>query len=1387
MDAQPPAPQPALARAAAIQRQAPRRALARAAAIQRQVDRGNAARARIAMRPIRPVTFEAEARAHLRALTALARPMPRAGGALMRDASLVLDRKTGRNVSADNVNRNFRRAQAQLDALRARYTPNADLIWNADGSRLVQNTRENRMHTVAARRAAGIARTARNRLNQNVQGIRNMYEQAENEALPEPQPEEEPEIEPEPMEADLALEGHAGVLKYKAPRGVLENEFINFYERFAMHSLLDADLPHLLDNLPAIKIRIQFRMHTSFEDPDAHERQYMTMAMESQYIVITRALNREDTDILIRQCILTVRDAFEAIGEAEYEMSLEDIMHLHVEFVSYNPLRGGSSFLPLPSNIQKRNACFNFKNDDKECFRWSILAGVVLQDYPDLECKEIQSYQRARKLVEADRFDWSNCEFPMQAEASKYALFESGNPEISLNVLGLSKGEDRESFEPFPLYVSRNSGSKYPITLAFYFDEALGAGHYVLVRSMSRLVARRTRNGKCTWASSHYCHACLQPFPNAEELAAHKGRGECSSRENLTRDDFPAADKAFVKYEDKGKAIFHPVVIYLDFECATTKIEDDEHAESATQKVQKHVDSGFHMIAVCEGKVVKERLFSGEGAANMMHETLEEWREPLMGIVCRNLNMTMTDEEVASHAECTECYLCNEAFTRENYKVRDHDHAKGLYLGPACNACNLKRKIAKKIPVYCHNMEGYDSHLIIKSMERGNGAGIWKNFEKCLAFTEGCFEFKDTMSFLQCALEKAAASLPNDKKLITHACCKKAFFTEDGKRNSAKMQMLLNKGIFPYDWFDSLDKLNATALPPIEAFHSKLIDEACSQEDYDRALYVWDLFECKTFKDYHDIYMRTDVYLLADVFESFRQIAHKAYGLDPAHYYTLPGFSWDAMLKATKIKLELLTDPDMHLFFEKGIRGGVSSVMTRHAQANNPYMQNYDPSKPTSYLQYWDANALYGWAMGQLLPTGHFKWENPEGFDWEGFDSEGSKGAMLEVDLEYPKELHDAHNCYPLAPERMSITEDMISATQLEWKGKGKQGSVPKLVPNLFNKEKYIVSVRNLQFYVAKGMVVTKVHRVMTFDQSAWLKQFVDMNTSMRQKATSEAERNVYKLMSNAIYGKCCENVRGHCDIRIINKRVHQHTGLLNTNRLHKLTGSPLLKGQRIFNENLVAVQMHKAQVLLNKPIYVGTCILELAKLHMYRFHFDHIVPTYGEMARLLFTDTDSLAYIIETDDIFEDMLKKPELFDLSKYPKDFKTLSGNLMYKAEGGDVPGLFKDEMKGAIMTEFAGNKPKSYWYSKEKDGIVMDNKTLKGIKRSVTAKVITGEDYKRCVLQGQKLSVSQRTFRSMNHEIFTLEQRKMALSRFDDKRFILEDGITTRALGHFRNQK
>ena len=175
---------------------------------------------------------------------------------------------------------------------------------------------------------------------------------------------------------------------------------------------------------------------------------------------------------------------------------------------------------------------------------------------------------------------------------------------------------------------------------------------------------------------------------------------------------------------------------------------------------------------------------------------------------------------------------------------------------------------------------------------------------------------------------------------------------------------------------DSLDRFDETCLPPQEAFYSSLSDEGITDDDYKHAQEVWDTFNCATLGDYHDLYLKTDVLLLADVFENFRQTALSTYKLDPAHYYTLPGYSWDCLLKCTNVSLELLTEPDMYLFVEKGLRGGISMVSNRHATANNQYMENYNNEEPMSFIQYLDANNLYGWAMSQPMPTGGFQWVN---------------------------------------------------------------------------------------------------------------------------------------------------------------------------------------------------------------------------------------------------------------------------------------------------------------------------------------------------------------------------------------------------------------------------
>jgi hypothetical protein len=525
------------------------------------------------------------------------------------------------------------------------------------------------------------------------------------------------------------------------------------------------------------------------------------------------------------------------------------------------------------------------------------------------------------------------------------------------------------------------------------------------------------------------------------------------------------------------------------------------------------------------------------------------------------------------------------------------------------------------------------------------------------------------------------------------------------------------------------------------------------------------------------MYLELDVALLSDVFEAFRKKSHSIYGLDPVHYYTLPSYSWDALFKHTGVELDLLTDVDMYIAFEKAMRGGVCAVSHRHIKANNPKVEGYDNTKPTTWLRYDDANNLYGWAMNQHLPMKNFKWGNPEEWNTEKImmmSDTDVRGCQFEVDIEYPKEIHDSHSDYPILPETMEVPYEWLSDYAKDVCG-GKYVRCNKLVPNLMNKTKYWVHYRNLKFAISQGLKLTKIHRVIEYEQADWMAKYIMFNTKMRTEAKSDFEKDLYKLMNNAVFGKTMENLRSRRDIQIIK---------VATKTFIRWVANPSFVSRKCINNNLVIAERNKSNLILNKPVYAGASILDLSKLHMWKFWYEEMRVQYPS-ARLCYADTDSLIYSIisKTEPRFDGSSNGS--FDNSDYPKD------HIDYCADNKKVIGKFKDEAKGVPIAEFVGLRPKlyslrldktAYELRGDKDLKYQINKS-KGTQRAVVKNKIRMEDYINVLTTGKSLSHRQVNFRTDAHQIYTTSTVKTSLSAFDGKRY-LTNSISSLPFGHHK---
>ena len=611
---------------------------------------------------------------------------------------------------------------------------------------------------------------------------------------------------------------------------------------------------------------------------------------------------------------------------------LYSIKGLDVSIVKFNPL-DGSGYSKLPKLISDKKAVINMKNNDDQCFKWAVTRALNPVD---------RNSERITKELkdQAEKYEWKDMTFPVKVK--DIHIWEKNNDKF-VNVFGY----DEENKKIYPIKLCDNHTSivlgnnetqddKF-INLFLHDDN-----HYCMVKNISRLVSSQTSKHK---EPKHFCLNCMNGFSADKILTAHQEA--CLKRKPQT-EVFPNPGET-TKFKNYERLHDVPFVVYADFECFVKPLETEEKdsTQSYTTKYQSHVPSGFCYSIKCIDEsvyptktVLKTASYEGEDMGKSFVETLSEDLRPIYEILKTPKPIVMSDSEKDQHKKSDSYYACGIEFkaTRVNEKTKkkekvikcaDHCHITGKYRGAACDKCNLRMRVPKFVPVLFHNLEGYDAHLFVKSLglEEGDIKCIPKTDEKYISFSKSipmetivsddgkektdCLEmrFLDSFKFTLKSLDSLVKTLGEDQFET---------LTSQMSVKPESLGLLKRKGVFPYEHMTDFSKLGATCLPPKEAFYSQLSDSHITDSDYDHAKKVWSTFNCETMRDYHNLYLKTDVLLLADVMTEFRKTCKKTYGLDALHYYTSPGLAWDAMLKYTETELELISDPDMYLMIEKG-------------------------------------------------------------------------------------------------------------------------------------------------------------------------------------------------------------------------------------------------------------------------------------------------------------------------------------------------------------------------------------------------------------------------------------------------------------------------------------
>ena len=970
----------------------------------------------------------------------------------------------------------------------------------------------------------------------------------------------------------------------------------------------------------------------------------------------------------------------------------------------------GSNYIKIPL---RSNAILNVENNDKYCFLWSILAWLhpCNNNHPN----RVSNYRKYINELNIQDFNFTN-----GFKCRDVHKFNELN-NLSVNIFELVFYQDQNQWKHklIPIEISKNNSDRV-IDLAIYKN------HYVLIKKIDVFLGDHNKK--------FICRRCLSSYTSENMLIKHK---EKCGDDNIT--SIKTSNKSHLYWEKhfhKNPLYFR---IYADFEADNEK--DNTYIGNKTINIYKQnpVLNAYHIVSELEDVLKSDYYKSPLGYDNVdwfVNEVIK--LENKMAFYFKNTkkDIIMTEEDENNFRNNNICRFCEKFI--ETDKVRDHCHLTGNYRGPAHSKCNINvtQKQSNFIPFIFHNFSNYDCHMFFKKLvDKKRDAVdfdiIPKTNEEYISLTYGCIRFIDSYRILSSGLDSLVKNLDEDEFKIL-------------KKEFPDKWIYLNKKLaYPYEYFNSIDDYKK----PVhnlenKDFFSKLKNKCPDDKEIQRSKEIIQIFDIKNGKELTELYLKSDVILLADVFEKFIKISIEEYGINPLYYVSLPGYTWQCGLKYTGINLQTLQDKDMILLLENNIRGGISSVMG----------DRYIKSNENKKVLYIDANNLYGHSMSELLPYDKIKFDNSVKLeDILNTPDDNDIGYFIEVDLIYPDNIKEKTKNFPFAPVNKKINPDNFSDYMKENKP-DTYIQTKKLICDWSNKKNYLVHYRMLKFYLRHGMIVDKVHNIISFKQSRWLEKYMNINTQKRSRAENDFEKDFYILLNVAFYGKTMENVRNHLKIKFIKKdnykKIIEYQSKLTFNGIHKSY------------ENCDSYTIKQNEVLMDKPIYLGFTVLELSKLLMYETYFDILQPFFGqENIQLHYMDCDSFVLSIETQNIINDLKNLEDLFDFSNLDKNHELFSN------KNKKVVGKFKIETpKNIWIDEFVALRSKCYAF---KCGDDRKNK-LKGISKFYSRN-IKFEEYYNCLFGREyQYECDNYILRSINHEMVLQKVKKSTLSIFDDKR-------------------